>query len=445
MGPNRLKHKGVDQGQFMLVKFWGVRGSIPAPSLANQVQSKIIRALHEAAARQINLADSEEINQFVAELPLDIRGTVGGNTACITVETPEGLVIFDAGSGIRELGGALMKREFGRGQGQASIFFTHTHWDHIQGFPFFRPAFVPGNRFTLYCIHPYVEQVIVDQMKAEWFPVQFDYLSAHLEFKPIKEDETVKVAGLEISSKPLQHPGTAYAYRIDNGTSSVVLATDGEYKHLSATHTKGYIDFFAGADILIFDAMFSVRESFIREDWGHSSALIGADMARHAGVKKLVLFHHDPVSEDDEVWRLGREAEEYLAQDPGTIPPSVVVATEGLEINLSDRHDFAVRMDLTGDAAILSLCGEFDAHGVEVFETQFGDLVDQNHSRRVVLDLEKVTELNMAGVKALLEARKQVSSMALVRLPSHIRRVLELTGTTDFFAIYEDMDLAREC
>jgi anti-anti-sigma factor len=444
MGPSRLKHKGVDQGQFMLVKFWGVRGSIPAPSLSNQVQNKITRALHEAAARQIDLADPEAISQFVAELPLDIRGTVGGNTACITVETPEGLVIFDAGSGIRELGGALMKREFGRGQGQASIFFTHTHWDHIQGFPFFRPAFVPGNRFTLYCIHPYVEQVIVDQMKAEWFPVQFDYLSAHLEFKPVKEDETVKVAGLEISSKPLQHPGTAYAYRIDNGVSSVVLATDGEYKHLSATHTKGYIDFFAGADVLIFDAMFSVRESFIREDWGHSSALIGADMARHAGVKKLVLFHHDPVSEDDEVWRLGREAEEYLAQDPGAIPPSVVVATEGLEINLSDRHDFAVRMDLTGDAAILSLCGEFDAHGVEVFETQFDDLVDQNHSRRVVLDLEKVTELNMAGVKALLEARKQVSSMALVRMPSHIRRVLELTGTTDFFAIYDDMDLAQE-
>jgi anti-anti-sigma factor len=426
----------------MLVKFWGVRGSIPAPSLASQVQSKITRALHEAAAKQINLADPEVIDQFVAGLPPNIRGTVGGNTSCITMETPEGLIIFDAGSGIRGLGDALIKREFGQGQGEASIFFTHTHWDHIQGFPFFRPAFVPGNRFTLYCIHPYVEQVIVDQMKPEWFPVQFDYLSADLEFKHITEDDTVKIAGLEIRCKPLQHPGTAYAYRIDNGTSSVVLATDGEYKHLSASHTKGYIDFFAGADVLIFDSMFSVRESFIREDWGHSSALIGADMARQAGVKKLVLFHHDPVSEDDEIWRLCHETEEYLSQDRSTIPPSVAVATEGLEINLSDRHDFAVMMDRAGDATVLSLHGEFDAHGVEVFETRFDDLVSQDHVCKVVLNLEKVTELNMAGVKALLEARKQVNSMALVRLPNHIRRVLELTGTTDFFAIYDDVDLA---
>ncbi len=426
----------------MLVKFWGVRGSIPAPSLSSQIQSKITRALHEAAARQIDLANPEAIDRFVAGLPPSIRGTVGGNTSCITMETPEGLVIFDAGSGIRELGDALIKREFGQGQGQASIFFTHTHWDHIQGFPFFRPAFVPGNRFTLYCIHPYVEQVIVDQMKAEWFPVQFDYLSADLEFKPITAGEAVKVAGLEIRSKPLQHPGTAYAYRIDNGTSSVVLATDGEYKHLSATHTKGYIDFFAGADILIFDSMFSVRESFIKEEWGHSSALIGADMARQAGVKKLVLFHHDPVSEDDEIWRLCRETEEYLAQDTGTIPPSVIVATEGLEINLSDRHDFTIQVDMASGAAVLSLRGEFDAHGVEIFEAQFSDLVGQNHSRKVVLDLEKVTELNMAGVKALLEARKQVNSLALVRLPNHIRRILELTGTTDFFAIYDDVNLA---
>ena len=185
----------------MLVKFWGVRGSIPAPSLSSQIQSKITRALHEAAARQINLSNPEAIDEFVAGLPPNIRGTVGGNTSCITMETPEGLVIFDAGSGIRGLGDALIKREFGRGKGQASIFFTHTHWDHIQGFPFFRPAFVPGNRFTLYCVHPYIEQVIVDQMKPEWFPVQFDYLSADLEFKHIKESEVVQVAGLEIRSK----------------------------------------------------------------------------------------------------------------------------------------------------------------------------------------------------------------------------------------------------
>lgn len=428
----------------MLIKFWGVRGSIPAPLLSTQIQTKIIRALQEAAVRQVNLSNPEDVDEFVMGLPPAIRGAVGGNTSCITVETPEGLVIFDAGTGMRELGNALMEREFRQGKGEASIFFTHTHWDHIQGFPFFAPAFVPGNRLTIYHLHPHVEQVIVGQMKKEWFPIQFDHIRANLEFKQITEGETVEVAGLEIRSKALQHPGIAYAYRVENGNSSLVFATDGEYKNLSASHTKEYIDFYAGADVLIFDAMFSVRESIIREDWGHSSALIGADMARQAGVKRLVLFHHDPASEDDEIWRVRQETLEYLSQDFSTAPPEVLVATEGLEINLSDKHDFTMGAKMVGDVTVLSLGGRFDAYGAEVFESQFERLLGQTNLFKVVLRMQDVTELSMAGVKALLEARMQTYSMALVQLPSHIHRVLELAVTTDFFAIYDDVQIAME-
>lgn len=428
----------------MLVKFWGVRGSIPAPLSSQEIQSKIIRALHEAASRQIDLSDPKAVEEFVAGLPLSIRGVGGGNTSCVTVETPSGLIVFDAGTGIRELGSALMEREFGQGKGRASIFFTHTHWDHIQGFPFFQPALVPGNRFTIYHLHPYVKQVLIDQMKAEWFPIQFDHFSADVEFKQLKEGEPVKVAGLEVRSKALQHPGASYAFRIDNGASSLVLATDGEYKNLSASHTKEYIDFFAGADVLIFDAMFSVRESIIKEDWGHSSALIGADIARQAGVKQLVLFHHDPAAKDNEIWRLHRETVEYLSQDFTTTPPEVLVATEGLEINLSDKRDFTLGTQMTGDVAILSLEGHLDAHGAEVFEAQLDTLLHEADLRKVILNMGDLTELSMAGVKALLEARKHTYSMALAQLPSHIHRVLELAMTTDFFAIYDGVDIALE-
>lgn len=428
----------------MLLKFWGVRGSIPAPLSSVQVQSKIVRALQEAAARQVDLSDPKAIDRFVTGLPLSIRGTVGGNTSCITVKTPEGLVIFDAGTGMRELSNDLMEREFGEGKGEATIFFTHTHWDHIQGFPFFRPAFVPGNRFTVYYLHPYIERVLIDQMKAEWFPVQFDYLKADVEFKLIREGEPVEVAGLEIRSKALQHPGTAYAFRVENGSSSLVLATDGEYKNLSASHTREHIDFYSGADVLIFDAMYSVRESIIKEDWGHSSALIGADIARQAGVKRLVLFHHDPASGDDEIWHVHQATLEYVSQDFGTAPSEVLVATEGLEINLSDGHDFAVETQVVGDIAVLSLEGRFDAHGAEVFEARFDTMLGQTNMSKIVLSMQDVTELSMAGVKALLEARKQTYSMALAQLPSHIHRVLELAVTTDFFAIYDEVDIALE-
>jgi anti-anti-sigma factor len=428
----------------MLVTFWGVRGSIPAPLPVARIQSKITYALKEAAAKQVDLFDPSSIDEFVNNLPLTVRGAVGGNTACITIETPDGLVIFDAGTGIRELSHALMRREFGRGKGEAAIFFTHTHWDHIQGFPFFEPASVPGNRFTIYHLQPHVEQVIVDQMQAEWFPVPFSQLKADLDFKQIPEGETVEVAGLEVRSKALQHPGVAYSFRVKHGRSVLVLATDGEYKNLSASHTREYIDFYRGADVLVFDTMYSVRESIIREDWGHSSALIGADIARQAGVKRLVLFHHDPAADDDEIWRIHQATLEYLAQDPGSAPPEVLVATEGLEIDLSGGHDFAVETQIVGDVAILSLEGRMDAQGAEVFEARFDRMMDQTDMAKIVLSMQGVTELDMAGVKALIEARKQAYSMALVQLPNHVHRVLELAVTTDFFAIYDEVDTALE-
>jgi anti-anti-sigma factor len=428
----------------MLVKFWGVRGSIPAPITSGQIENKIKLAFQAAAADQIDLADSEAVDEFVARLPVSIRGTVGGNTSCVSVETPEDLVIIDAGTGIRELGEALMQREFGQGQGEAAIFFTHTHWDHIQGFPFFRPLFVPGNRFKVYYLHSYAEQVLQEQMKAQWFPIQFNRVEADVQFERIEEGQTIHMGAMTISSKALQHPGKAYSYRVENGTSTLVLATDGEYKNLSATHTKKYIDFFAGADVLVFDAMYSVRESIIREDWGHSSALIGADIARQAGVKRLVLFHQDPAAEDDEVWRVYGETREYMSQDLGNALPEVLVATEGLEIDLSDTSDFGVTTQQVGNVAILSLQGRFDAYGAELFTNQFDQLLRQNDRSRIVLSMQDVTELNMAGVKALLDARTQTYSLALVNLPGHVRRVLELAVTIDFFAIYDDLDMALE-
>jgi len=426
----------------MLLKFWGVRGSIPAPLTSNQVRSKIIHALQEAARREIDLRDARAINEFVAGLSPYIQGTVGGNTSCISLETDTQLIIFDAGSGMRELGWALMEREFGRGQGQASIFFTHTHWDHIQGFPFFRPVFVRGNHFTIYSVHPYIQQVLSNQMNPEWFPVPFTYLSADIEFKSIKPGEVLRLGELQLRCQVLEHPGHAYAYRVEDGTSSVVLATDGEYKNLSASHTREYIDFFAGADILIFDAMFSVRESFIREDWGHSSAMIGADLARRAGVKRLLLFHHDPAATDDEIWRIAEATQEYLSQDGALVSPEVVVACEGMEIDLSNKADLQITSQLVGDVVILHLKGRLDAYGADAFESQFEALSSQAEVHKIILDMRGLTELSTAGIKTLLDIRKQTYGMALAELPASIHRVLELAVTADFFAIYDRVDAA---
>ena len=132
----------------MLVRFWGVRGSLPTPIRSETIRAKIIEALHRA--KGVDLNDEEAIEVFVDDLPFEIKGTCGGNTSCVEVLTEKEHIILDAGSGFRELGLNLMSGEFGEGRGSLHVFISHTHWDHIQGFPYFIPAFVAGNRIRVY-------------------------------------------------------------------------------------------------------------------------------------------------------------------------------------------------------------------------------------------------------------------------------------------------------
>lgn len=424
----------------MKLKFWGVRGSIPAPTLPLAIREKVLSALQEAAKKNIDLQNPATLENFVNSLTLDVNSTIGGNTTCITLETDEHLIIFDAGSGMRELGRYLMAREFGKGMGHASIFFTHTHWDHVQGFPFFVPAMVAGNRFDIYHIHPYVPKVLERQMTPEVYPVNFHSLQSEINFHQLKPGEAFQLGDLHISNIELNHPGKAYSYRVDDGKHSIVLATDGEYKQLGSSHTKRYIDFYHEADLLIFDAQFSVRESIIKEDWGHSSGLIGADIARAAQVKQLVLFHHDPTSTDQEIMLALQQTREYLAQhDKGTLL-KVDVAREGWGINFDQQSKFEIKETNLDGILCLSLAGRLDDQASEKFTTYILDLVQNGNTQKVILDMVGLEEMTMAGIRALLEARSNVYSLSIVNLPDSIYRVIELAGTTDFFAIYESMN-----
>lgn len=317
----------------MYVKFWGTRGSTPTSLPAEAIKRKIRQALEGAAG--LNLADEAVLNRYIEHLPFDVWGTAGGNTPCLEIRSGDQLLILDAGSGLRLLGLELMSKGLGGCPQQADILITHTHWDHIQGFPFFRPAFVPHNSFTFHSPFPDLAERLAQQQQSDFFPVPVNYMSATLAFNSLNENQWHQLGNFKVYPMRLFHPGETYGYRIEADGASLVWATDSEYKQVDRASTENYLEFFQNADLLIFDAQYSLSEVLDKPDWGHSSALMGAEFAYRAGVKRLALAHHDPTSPDEKIWTDREQAEAYLRhRQTGRPMCEVLVAYDGLSLEL---------------------------------------------------------------------------------------------------------------
>jgi phosphoribosyl 1,2-cyclic phosphodiesterase len=312
----------------MKVKFWGTRGSIPTPISPATIEDKIRQALRGAAG--FDLSSEEAIERYLQRLPATVRHTVGGNTACVEVRAGQQLLILDAGSSLRLLGYELMKTEFGKGQGVADFLISHTHWDHIQGMPFFSPGFVEGNHLTFHSPHAHLEAAFVGQQTETFFPVPLSNMRADIQFHCIPAGAWTRLGDLRVYPLRMSHPGESYSYRIEYDAESLVYATDAEYKQMDPDNTQVYVDFFRDADLLIFDAQYSLNDVLDRREWGHSTPVMGAELAHRAGVRRLALFHHDPLSDDRTIYAGLKQAEACLAKRNS--PCQVVVASEGLEI-----------------------------------------------------------------------------------------------------------------
>ena len=288
----------------LTLTFWGTRGSVPTPGHAT------------------------------------VR--YGGNTPCIELRTADGwLIILDAGTGIRELGRALLAK----GNGApivGDIFLTHAHWDHIQGIPFFAPLFQRGNHFTIWgsrSLQTSLDRVVRDQMSPVVFPVSFEELQARVDFQELAEESRAG-HGYEVSAISVRHPGGALGYRFTTGNAdgrALVYVSDNElspearYDDAPGWRAK-LVEFVRGATVLVHDSMYTDGEYKTFVGWGHSTQDQAVELALDADVERLVLFHHRPERSDEEVDGCVERCRALVARRGRAL--EVVAAAEGMTLRV---------------------------------------------------------------------------------------------------------------
>lgn len=319
----------------MKIKLWGVRGSMPTPLTGSEVEQKIRKALN--LAKPGDLSSEETVEQFFRRLPFSLKSTYGGNTTCIELTTDSGnTIIIDCGSGMVKLGKKLMREKFGNGEGTANIFLTHTHWDHVQGIPFFSPFYVEGNDFNFYSPIEDLHERIMYQQVVTHFPIVFDAMSSNKNFFYIpSEEEFILDDGVRILPKLMPHPGKSYGYRIEENGKSFVFTSDCEFNITEIDQIEDYETFFSDADVLLFDAQYTFAEAMHKMDWGHSSAFIALDIAARFNAKRLLLFHHDPEYNDEKLDDILTSTLNYQSVNSGRMEKiKIDIAYEGLEIEI---------------------------------------------------------------------------------------------------------------
>jgi phosphoribosyl 1,2-cyclic phosphodiesterase len=323
----------------MNITFWGVQGSIPNPLTTAKLRQKI-RSILERAQNE-ELESSRDIDEFIDDLPLSLNHTTGGNTTCYEVTSSDGFrLLIDAGTGIRKLGGQLMQSMNGQ-KPEYHLLMTHLHWDHINGFPFFAPAYNPDTTIHIYGVHDYLEAGYKRQFHPQNFPIQFQDMQADIRFHVLEEGEAFELGPLQVNTQKLDHPNDSYAYRISEGDKSLVVATDAEYKHLDQDFLAPFIEFYQDSDLIVFDSQYTMKEMLHKVDWGHSSPYVGVDICLMSNIPHLVMTHYDPSYTDDdmnEILTRTQSFKQHAIQSHGSNfehdDLKITLAYEGLELSI---------------------------------------------------------------------------------------------------------------
>lgn len=297
----------------MHVRFWGTRGSIPTPGNRTAVY--------------------------------------GGNTSCVEIRTNDGTsLILDCGTGIRVLGLDMLRR---KAQQRLHLLIGHTHWDHIQGFPFFTPAFLPGTELNIYGSATFqrsLEDSLSGQMQYSYFPVKLDDLASRIHYTELEEG-FFRIGEVLVETQYLNHTAPTIAYRITTDGATVAYITDHEpfsnSPALALTHPgdQRHVQFLNDADLVIHDAQYTTEEYRTKVGWGHSPADYATDVAIAADVAKLALFHHDPIHDDEAVKRIEDDQRARAATAGSSL--DVFAAAEGMEFEVTGKRSGKTIFDIS--------------------------------------------------------------------------------------------------
>lgn len=446
----------TDPYQKMGVIFWGTRGSLPFGMTAEMIRKKIRTAL--AVAGQKGIGPSVDPDRFMdAHLPFSVTGGYGCNTACVEITGGDETVICDAGTGLRDLGSRIMEAGDRSGTGRVfHLFLSHPHWDHIQGFPFFTPAYIPGNTIHIYGFHDDLEAVFRNQQAPPGFPVPLSALGADIRFNRLDLGKSYDIAGFTVTGIEQNHPGRSYGYAFAQRGKKVVYCTDSEHKIADREETDRFIRFCRNADVLVIDAQYQLLDSLDgKENWGHSSNIVVTELAVQAGAARLCLFHHEHTWDDIMLEQFLEETRQYLRLYDRSSTIAVDLAYDGMRIILDDQPAAGKADPFSDDEnqqpaekgkqdiVVVDLSGRMDSEACPGIEKMLQEKL-VSADRGLVLNMEALEYVSSAGLRTIIalkkHARNASKQVMMCNLSGMVRDVFVIAGFSSFINLDLSLD-----